>query len=202
MPINAPQPQLPPSPPLPPLPTNPHPLAEALWNYMAGNIVVYNPVYSWRIPSEIHFAELVTLDDVGTIGVLITIGEGMWHRVLLYIYNDELFYSSQGFVGHGAFGAGRYNRLMYSWHGFTEIFTLESGRLVISTSWFDPDVDGHDAPFRFNEQVVTEDEFNTLVELAYARYGFGTWTYRFDREDQTKQILAMSENCIPSIANE
>jgi hypothetical protein len=183
------------------MPANPHPLAKALGDYIAGNIAVHNPVILYpelyRISSEVRSAELVTLDDMGTMGVLLEIDDDVISKVLLYIYNDELLYSLQGWVGHGAFGAGRYNRLMSDSHGQAHIYTLESGRLVISTWWVDAYVGWGGDQFRFNGQYVTEDEFNTLVECALVRYGMdGPWVYR---DDQTDQILAMTINCVPDL---
>ena len=188
-----------------PMPTNPHPLARALKDYMAGNIAVYNPYILYpelhRISSEVRSAELVTLDDIGTIGVLLEIDDGAMSKVLLYMYNDELFYSQEGWSTHGAFGSGRYNRMMSDMHGQVHIYTLESGRVVISTSWVDASLDG--GSFYFNGQPVTEDEFNTLVERAKARYGMDSACIdRLNRDDQTMQILAMTINCVPGFADE
>ena len=166
----------------------PHPFAAALRDYMEGNIEVWNAYYDVRISSEVRMAQLVTLDDAGTMGVLLTIDDGFVSRVLLYMYNDELFYSLQGWSHHGAFGAGRYNRLMSAMGGDGRVYTLESGRLVISSSWWDGTY--YDGILRFNGQVVTEAEFDMLL----ARYGFdGTWGDRFGI-DQTAQILAMTVN--------
>ena len=186
-----------------PIPTNPHPLTEALSNYLAGNIVIYNPYILYpevhRISGEIRVAELVTLDDIGTLGVLLELDDGVMSKVLLYIYNDELLYSLQGWSHHGAFGAGRYNRLMSDMNGHVNIYTLGAGRQVVSTSWVD--ASGTDGiSFRFNGQYVAEDEFNTLVEYAKVRYGMeGAWGDRFDRDDQTMQILDMTIDCVPAL---
>ena len=188
-----------------PTQTKPHPLARALRDYMAGNIVIYNPYILYpelyRISSQIRIAELVTLDDIGTMGVLLEIDDGAMSKVLLYMYNDKLFYSLQGWSSHGAFGSGRYNRMMSDMHGQVHIYTLESGRVVISTSWVDASLDG--GSFYFNGKPVAEDEFNTLAEHARAKYGMdGAGVDRFDRDDQTMQILAMTINCVPSLVNE
>jgi hypothetical protein len=180
--------------------TKPHPLARALKEYMAGNIVIHNPYILYpdlhRVSNEVRLAELVTLDDLGTMGVLLEIDDEAVSKVLLYVYNEELLYNLQGWSHHGAFGAGRYNRLMSDMHGQVRIYTLESGRVVISTSWVDASLDG--GSFYFNEEQVTEDEFKTLVEHARARYGMDdSWTDRFDQADQTAQILSLTVKCIP-----
>ena len=91
--------------------------------------------------------------------------------------------------------------MMSDMHGQVHIYTLESGRVVISTSWVDASLDG--GFFYFNGQPVTEDEFNTLVKHARARYGMDiAWADRFNRDDQTMQILAMTINCVPGLTNE
>ena len=175
-----------------PMPTNPHPLNRALRDYMAGNIEVWNTLYEFRISNEARSAELVTLDDNGTIGVLLEIDDNVASKVLLYVYNDELFYSLEGWSTHGAFGAGRYNRMMSSMHGHVHIYTLESGRLVISTSW-NPN---WYAGFLFNGLLVTEDEFNTFVERAKTRYDLDespAFSYGM------AQILALTVNCTPEL---
>ena len=182
----------------------PHPLARALRDYMGGNIEVWNTYLEYRIPSDVVFAELVTLDDNGTMGVLLEIDCGAMHQVLLYVYDDELFYRLVGWSHYRAFGAGRYNRLMSGLYGGISVFSLESGSLVISTSWLDDTWDGY--YYFFNSQPVTENEFNTLVMYAKVRYGVdGGWydiccCNRYDRGDQTMQILAMTINCVPSLA--
>ena len=70
--------------------TSPHPLASALRDYMVGNIEVWNTLYGVRISNEVRSAELVTLDDIGTIGVLLEIDDGVMSKVLLHVYNDNL----------------------------------------------------------------------------------------------------------------
>ena len=84
---------------------------------------------------------------------------------------------------------------MSDWHGQAHIYTLESGRIVISTWWLDGFLGWGGNQFSFNGQYVTEDEFNNLVENALVRYGMdGPWAAR---ADQTMQILALTINCVP-----
>ena len=192
----------------------PHPLAIALRDYMAGNIVVRNPYISEvlgipddRVSTDIRSAQLVTLDDNGTLGVLLTIDDGMVSRVLLYMYNNELVYMLGGWSAYGFFTMGINNRVASSPSSagdVTNIYKLEAGEMVISTSWVDASwTDG--VSFSFNGQRVTENEFNIFRDRAVVRYGMGdSWeavaaSWGEERADQTDQILAMTVNDTPSL---
>ena len=184
----------------------PHPFATALMEYMAG----YDGV--------VH-AYLATLDDNETIGVLTT---RPTTRVLVdydfaeYAYGPSgmLFYIHDGDliqidVSGWLFVAGKYNQLMKRLDAHTHIveviYKLEFGRLEISTrlEYFSDDY----LSMLFDEYDVAEfiAERDALAEYARQKYGLVALTppnfgHMRNTEDQTAQILAMTINCIPSLA--
>jgi len=185
----------------------PHPFATALREYMAG----YDGV--------VH-AYLATLDDDGTIGVLTT---RPTTRVLVdydtgeYAYGPSgtLFYMQDGDlfqidVSGWLFVAGRYNRLMVRLHTHTHIvefiYKLEFGRLEISTrlEYFS---DEYLSMLFDDDDVVAEliAERDALAQYAGEKYGLVAQLppnlgHMRNTEDQTAQILAMTINCVPSLA--
>ena len=186
--------------------TLPHPFAAALREYMAG----YDGV--------VH-AYLATLDDDGTIGVLTTrpttrslvdydTGEYAYgpSGTLFYIQDGDLF---QIDVSGWLFVAGRYNRLMERLDTHTHIveviYKLELGRLEISTrlEYFSDDY----LSMIFDEYDVAEfiAERDVLAEYVKEKYGLiaqlpSNFGHMRNTEDQTAQILAMTINCVPSLA--
>ena len=189
-----------------PTPDDPHPLAAALKEYMAG----YDGVVR---------AYLVTLDDDGTIGVLATrpttrvftlftyeSGEYVYRppRTLFYIQDGELFQiDPPGFV------SGRYNRLISRFHAHTHmvefIYKLEYGRFEISTrlAFFSDEyllylLGEYDA-------AVSSIRRDALAEYAREKYGLAALLppnlgHMRNTQDQTAQILAMTINCVPGFA--
>jgi len=189
-----------------PIPTNPHPFATALMEYMAD----YDGVVR---------AYLVTLDDDGIMGVLISRtltkvlidydwGEYGYRSTgtLLYIHDGELFQIEVS----GLFVSGRYNRLVnrifMHTHQVEFIYKLESGRLEISTrlEYFSDEY----LSMLFDDYDVVAEfiaERDTLAEYAREKYGLvallpPNFGHMRNTQDQTAQILAMTINCVPSIA--
>jgi len=190
-----------------PMLINPHPFAAALREYMAG----YDGV--------VH-AYLATLDDDGTIGVLTT---RPTTRALIdydtqeYAYGPSgtLFYMQDGDlfqidVSGWFFVAGRYNRLMERVYTHTHIvefiYKLEFGRLEISTrlEYFS---DEYLSMLYDDYTVVAERiaERDALAEYAREKYGLvalppPNFGHMRNTENQTVQILAMTIDCVPSLA--
>jgi len=186
----------------------PHPFATALGEYMAG----YDGVVR---------AYLATLDDDGTMGVLTTrptarvlvdydTGEYRYgpSTTLFYMQDGELFQiDASGWL----FVAGRYNRLMERLYTHTHIveliYKLESGGLEISTQleYFSDEylsylLDDYDA---VSESIARRD---ALAEYAREKYGLIALPpphvgHMRNTQDQTTQILAMTINCVPSLAH-
>jgi len=184
-----------------------HPFATALREYMAD----YDGVV---------LAYLVTLDDDGTMGVLTTrpttrvlydydSGEYRYgpSTTLFYIQDGEL---SQINVSDWLFVAGRYNRLMERIYAHTNIvefiYQLEFDRLEVSIQleYFSDEYlsmvfDDYDDA----EQYVAARD--TLIQYARDKYGLvelpsPNFGHMQNTEDQTTQILAMTINCVPSLA--
>ena len=187
--------------------TLPHPFATALKEYMAG--------YDGAVR-----AYLATLDDDGTIGVLTTrpttrvlydydSGEYRYgpSTMLFYMQDGELFQiDALGWF----FVAGRYNRLMERIYAHTNIvefiYQLEFGRLEVSIQleYFSDEYlsmvfdDYNDAA----QYVAARD---ALIQYAREKYGLvalppPNFGHMQNTEDQTAQILAMTINCVPSLA--
>ena len=190
------------------MPTPPHPFAMALKEYMAD----YDGVVR---------AYLATLDDDGTMGVLITkpftevrgFDDDNKEYVygspgtLLYIQDGNLF---QIDASSGLFVSGRYNRLVERIQTHTHvvefIYKLEFGRLEISThlEYFSDEYlsylfDDYDA---VAEHIAERD---ARAEYAGEKYGLiallpPNLGHMRNTEDQTAQILAMTVNCVPGLA--
>jgi len=190
------------------MPTDSHPFATALREYMAG----YDGVVR---------AYLATLDDDGTMGVLTVrpttrvlydydFREYRYgpSTTLFYIQDDELFQiDASGWF----FVAGRYNRLMERLYAHTHIvevvYKLELGRLEISTllSYFSDEyisylLDDYDA---VAESIAYRD---ARAEYAREKYGLVALPppnlgHMRNTECQTAQILAMTINCMPNLAD-
>ena len=195
-----------------PMQTNPHPFATALKEYMAG----YDGVVR---------AYLVTLDDDGTMGVLTTrpttrllvdydsgeYGYGP-SGMLFYIQYGDLFQIDVSDWSNWLFVSGRYNRLVERIYAHTHIvefiYKLEFSRLEISThlEYFSDEY----LSYLFDEyDVVAEIIAERDAHAEYAREKYGlvalsppNFGHIQNTEDQTAQILAMTVNCVPSLANE
>jgi len=190
-----------------PITTNYHPFATALTEYMED----YDGVVR---------AYLVTLDDDGTMGVLTsrtpTLGLidydfGEYGYVssgtLFFIQDGELFQINAS----GLFVSGRYNRLMQRFHGHTHIveiiYKLEFGRLEISTrlEYFSDEYLSY--LFDDDYDVVAKRIAERDARAEYAREKYGlvallspNFGHKQNMDDQTAQILAMTINCVPSLA--
>jgi len=186
----------------------PHPFATALMDYMAD----YDGVVR---------AYLATLDDDGTMGVLTTRPttsvlfdyDSREYRynpsgTLFYIQDGDLF---QLDVSGWLFVSGRYNRLMARHYGHTHIveiiYKLEFGRLETSTrlEYFSDEY----LSMLFDEYDVVAEviaERDARAEYAREKYGLvaqlpPNFGHMRNTEDQTAQILAMTINCVPSLAH-
>jgi len=191
-----------------PIPTTPHPFATALREYMAG----YDGVVR---------AYLATLDDDGAIGVLTTRPTTR----LLFDYDSReyrygpsgtLFYMQDGDlfqieVSGWLFVAGRYNRLMERLYAHTHlvevIYKLECGRLEISTllSYFSDEYLSYLYDDEYDIVAERIAERDALTEYAREKYGFVAqlppyFGHMRNTECQTAQILEMTINCVPSLA--
>lgn len=189
---------------------HPHPFATALREYMAD----YDGVVR---------AFLATLDDGGTMGVLVTRPttaiSGYCHFTdeISYVYGHlgTLFYMQDGELfkidAGGLFVSGRYNRLVWNFHAHTHdveiIYKLESGRLETSTR----------LEYFSDEYLLYlfDNDYNIVAELIaerdahakYAREKYGlvallppNFGHMRNTECQTAQILAMTASCVPHLA--
>ena len=180
----------------------PHPFATALREYMEN----YDGVVR---------ADLVTLDDDGAIGMLISRMPTLefseywedyvnkYHETLFFMQNGNLFQLNTS----GLFVSGRYNRLVGRFHTHTfmveNIYKLEFGRLEVSTSleYFS---DEYLSMLFDNYNVVAEliSERDALSEAAIEKYGLVAQSppnlgHMQNTQDQTAQILAMTVNGVP-----
>jgi len=181
----------------------PHPFAEALREYMENYIGI------------IH-ANLVTLDDDGKVGVLVsrtpTLEFSEYWEEYVFVRPGTLFFIQDGelfqFETLDFFVSGRYNRLMgrYSRHTYMVevVFKLESGRLEDSTrlEYFS---DEYLSILFDNYDVVAEfiAERDARAEYAREKYGLVALLpplhgHMRNTQDQTEQILAMTVDCAPS----
>ena len=184
----------------------PHPFATALAEYMDD----YDAI--------VH-AFLVTLDDSGAIGILTTrpatgilfdydSGEYRYNPsgVLFYMRNGEL--AQIDVSDRWLFAAGRYHRLMERLethiHVVDIIYTLEDGRLeevmrleYLSEEYLLMLFDDEDI---VAEMIAAHEE---QVEHAKERFGLDMLPHEHlqNTEDQTAQILALTINCVPSLAH-
>ena len=191
-----------------PMPTNPHQFATALSEYIAD----YDGVVR---------AYLATLDDDGTMGVLTTrpntrllvdydLGEYRYgpSGTLFFMQDGDLL---QIDISGWFFVAGRYNRLMERIYAHTHlveiIYKLESGRLEISTQleYFSDEYLAY--LFDDDYDAVTESIARRDARAEYAREKYGlvalpppNFGHMRNMEDQTAQILAMTIDCVPSLA--
>jgi len=180
-----------------PIPANPHPFATILREIIEDY-------------GDVSRAYLVTLDDDGTIGMLIVTET----RSVLYDSTRTLFYIHDGKIfqinASELFPVGRYNRLMARFHGHTHIteiiYKVENGRLATSTrlEYFS---DGYLA-------MVFEDDYDSIAysiarreaHAEYAREKYGlvavlhpNFGHMRNTEHHTTHILAMTVDCIPRI---
>jgi len=186
--------------------TLPHPFATALREYMEG----YDGVVR---------AYLTTLDDDGTMGVLTSktpiLEFSEYWEEYIYRHPGTLFYMQDGGLvqvdTEGLFVSGRYNRLMRRFYTHTFmveiVYKLESGRLEISTQleYFSDDY----LSMLFDDDGVIAEriaERDARAEYAREKYGFVAVLPSYlghmpNTQDQTAQILAMTINCVPSLAH-
>jgi len=186
--------------------TLPHPFAMALMEYMAG--------YDGAVR-----AYFVTLDDDGTMGVLTSKKPSLefceyWEEyvyrhpgALFYLQGDDLFKVDTD----GLFVSGRYNRLMGRYYAHTflveVVYKLEFGRLEASTrlEYFADEYLSY--LFDGDYDIVLEHiaERDALAEYAREKYGLFAQSppnlgHMPNTQCQTAQILAMTINCMPSLA--
>ena len=203
----------------------PHPFAAALKEFMAG----YDGVVR---------AYLATLDDDGTMGLLIrpttkvrVFDYGWEEYMYVYRHFGTVFYMQDGEliqISAPGFVAGRYNRLLERLYAHTHIveiiWKLEYCRWEISTQldYFSDAyifylINGWDNGFFDERNFVAErlDECDITLEIIanresraeYARERYGlvalpppNFGHMYNTDDQTAQILAMTINCVPSLA--
>ena len=184
-------------------PTISHPFAMALKDYMSNSHGIVR-------------AYLATLDDEGTLGVLITTE---FTTMILFDYEEReyvygglgtLFYIQDGEllqINAPGFVSGWYNRLVQRFYTHTHlveiIYKLEDGRFEASTrlEYFS---DGYLLYFSDSVDVAERHMAERDARAEYAREKYGlvallppNFGHMRNTQDQTAQILAMTINCVP-----
>jgi len=187
------------------MPTDIHPFVAALKEYMADSEGVVRAYFA-------------TLDDYGTMGVLITT---RLNTMVLFDYDArEYIYGGSGtvlYIQDGellqidapGFVSGRYNRLVQRLHAHTHlveiIYKLEYGRWETSTrlEYF---CDEYLLVLLGDDDAATESIAERDARAKYARERYGlvallppNFGHMRNTQDQTAQILAMTINCMPSL---